>query len=264
MGSGSSNLKEGVKTFLGLAASRATLPSVVIDGANVSDAYRLTGVNGLWRDGTFEIVNPAPTIDVPFAINLATHAITVTLETTHLGVVVPITAAALVAALNLDADLTGKVTADLFSRDSDNAEVNPDDGWAPNDGSGAAGVAVPETPFIETQDLTGSSVEHSGFEECLAVLVIGGFEPASLLSAYIEGSDDNAQWETLINFGEFLDYTHASSVMTGHIKLSEAPRYLRAVSAVNGSEQWVEHSVTFIFSGGGYRIPAENTHSFEI
>lgn len=173
----------------------------------------------------------------------------------------PITAQDLVDELNDAAtwtDMAGVATAELFTRDAQNA-------GADNDGTGSVAVAVPQTAFIDPASLSGASIDHAGYTEGLVILTTGTFDPAATLEVKVQESADNVTFTDLTGatFG-VLDYTSELSVLTGilRFKTTAVERYIKIVGEVTGA--YAEFSAVVVLFGKQYEPQNQQTHIFAV
>jgi hypothetical protein len=236
-----------VVSVLGAVGSRGILGTHTFGTGNA--AFTITAKDDSITDATF--AQPAlRTLTHALAITVTSHAIQLDLEVSS-GVYVPITAAALVTALNNDAGFSAVAVASL-----------------PSTSTGASNVSsttIPSTPLA--QDFNGYTVDHAGYSEGLVVLSLGAYDDTSTtLDCKIQHSADGTTWEDLdgaaFPVSDGADDQHR--IRTGVLRFTteNIKRYIRAVPTLTGA--WVEYSVLFVFIGGQYLNSNGPTHAFTV
>jgi hypothetical protein len=179
------------------------------------------------------------------------------------SVVTDITAADLVAAFNLDADMTGFATMALYTGDAENLAI-------PSVNDGSANVAHSFTQTTVTNpSLTGSGVDTAGFSEAMILLTIGTISPAGALDVKIQDSADNITFDD-VEGAAFTTKTDLDSntIDTARLELdgNTVRRYIKVVSVLDPDDQtqFAEHSVVFLFGAEQYCPQNEVNVAFTI
>lgn len=253
MSSGASNFKEGAKVFLSLYGANAAYAVKLLASDAAAGGFLLLkslvpGASG--NDLKVEVTDPGPD-DCALAASMGgsgNNTLTIALGRTGSSTNSAKNTILLIAAA-VDAIATNKKIRTVTAGDTAQKIT-------------ATAVAADFDGGV-VSSVSGGEYDHPNFNEALVVLSLGEIEDGADLTVTIDGREEGGS-PTAIPGAVFsgLGTDDSYSVLTGTISLVDAPKYLRASSSITGGT--AEHSVVFVFGGGQYRVPSENTHTFTV